>query len=114
MREEESKKKYDEKTIFFIGDIIDFTLSEEKEEDKKKETHINFTIGQLVSKPITKRKENYDGGIGTNDLFNFESKLQEVKGRYHGKNREFCEKFNLSERESGMKHSGYWGQANVT
>ena len=40
------------------------------------------------------RKENFYKGIGTNELFNYENRLHEVRGKYHNKNKQFCQRFN--------------------
>lgn len=52
-----------------------------------------------MKKGLQIRKENFYKGTGTNELFNYENKLNEVKGRYHNKNQDFCEKFNLGYEE---------------
>ena len=48
---------------------------------------------------ISKRKENYYGNNGTLEIFNLESKFREGHGKYHNKNKEFCERFNLINKD---------------
>ena len=44
----------------------------------------------MMEKQISKRKENFYGSNGTNEMFNMENKLQEAQGPFHNHNKKFC------------------------